>query len=701
MGETELIIALILAIICAIPAGIFIEGVKDYQKNKKYYDLIWKRSTSLKPRDLLGLRQYNPYYYQRGEDVQIKGLLRNGENILLVGSPLAGKTRTVFESLTDTDRTYDVIKPKPVEISPDSLHIPKHFRWWNPRLVVFDDVHEFASKGNFAHMLATFHENNVPIVATCRSGLEFEKLEKVIDVSQYFKGNVINVGSIDDRTGKTIAADNGIRWNDIKFNHTIGSIFVPLKTMEYRFSHEIDEKEKRILRTLKKLHITGLYNEKMIFPLNWLKILSKCYELTLDGIEWNSHLVNLLKLGFIETKYKGEKIKEVQVEEVYLDYIIKFEGDPRDDIEIFREVLPFFQMEKDHQALIKIGLSAHEKGLIKEKRDFMQIALDAYTTCLKINNFSENKTDYAFLLHSLGKTYCSIATTKEDPKPDLEKSIEFLNKAIEIRTRKKHLLDYAETQNMLGNSYANLAKIDNRKENLEKAIRCYEEALKIKAINSYPVDYADAANNISTAYLELSEEGNTKENLEKAIKYCRESLLVRTKDKYPLEYASTINNLANAYNRLAEKSEGSKSDLEQAIKYYQETLEIKTIEKYPIHYAVSQNNLGVAYSNLGKLDPKKEHLYKAIEHIGEALRVREKDKYPFDYASSKYNLGTAYMNLAALEDKKSNCSKAKQCYDEALEIMTKNKYPVIYDMISENIKELHSICGNRVNNPNI
>ena len=68
MDENELIIALILAIICAIPAGIFIELIKDYNKNKKYYDIIWKKSTSLKPKDLLGLRPYSIYYYNREED---------------------------------------------------------------------------------------------------------------------------------------------------------------------------------------------------------------------------------------------------------------------------------------------------------------------------------------------------------------------------------------------------------------------------------------------------------------------------------------------------------------------------------------------------------------------------------------------------------------------------------------------------------
>lgn len=690
--EEELIIALILAIICAFPAGILIEIVKDYNKSKKYFDIVWKRSSSLKPKDLLGLRPYNNYYYLREEDDKVKKFISDGENVLLVGAPLAGKTRTVFESLTNGERAYDIIKPKSVEFSPNSIHIPRHLKPWRPRVAFFDDIHEFAARQNFPYLLKAFRENNIPVLATCRSGFEFERLDKAIDITQYFDKNVVKVESIDDKTGKMIAVNNHIKWNEIKFNHTIGSIFMPLKEMEYRFNHVLNEIEKRILRTIKKLHITGLYNEKSVFPIDWIKILSGYYELALDEIQWNTYLVNLSKSGFIELKYKGEKIKEVLVEEAYLDYIIKFEGEKLEYTEIFCEVLLIFKTANELKALIKIGGSASNIGLVKDRKEYMTLALDAYTTCLKLSNKDQNKTEYAMLLNSLGKAYFGIANTKEDSKPDLEKSVWYLNKALEVRTKKKYPLDYAQTQNFLGVTYADLAKIENRKANLEKTIKCYEETLSIKTMNKFPLDYAEAINNLGLAYFDLAEEENKKENLEKTIKYCKESLLVRTKDKYPLIYASTINNLANAYNRIAEVSENPKANLELAIKYYTETLEIKTREDYPIHYAISHNNLGVSYTELSKINLKKDFLYKSIEHFEKALTVRKKGEYPFDYASSQYNLGVAHMHLAKIENKTENCRKAKICYDEAFKIFKKDKYPVIYEMMMINIEMHKDIC---------
>jgi len=690
--EEELIIALILAIICAFPAGILIEIVKDYNKSKKYFDIVWKKSSSLGPKDLLGLRPYNSYYYLRGEDSKVKNFIDEGESVLLVGSPLAGKTRTVFESLTNGGRVYDVIKPKSIEISPNSIHIPRHLKPWRPRVAFFDDIHEFAARQNFPYLLKAFRENNIPILATCRSGFEFERLDKAIDITQYFDKNVVKVESIDDKTGKMIAVNNQIKWNEIKFNHTIGSIFMPLKAMEYRFNHELNEIEKRILRTVKKLHITGLYNEKSAFPIDWIKILSRCYDLNMNEVEWNTNFVNLSKSGFIELKYKGEKIIEILVEEAYLDYIIKFEGEKLENSEIFYEVLSIFKSVNELKALIKIGGSASSIGLVKDRKVYMTIALDAYAACLDLSNKDQNQTEYAMLLNSLGRTYYGRAITKEDSKPDLEKSVWCFNKALEIRTKKKYPLEYAQTQNYLGVAYGDLAKIENRKTNLEKTIKCYEETLSIKTMDKFPLDYAEVINNLGLAYLDLAEEENKKEYLGKTIKYCKESLLVRTKDKYPLLYASTINNLANAYNRIAEVSEDPKANLEQSIKYYLETLEIKTKEDYPIHYAISHNNLGVSYTELAKIDLKKEYLYKSIEHFRKSFLVRRKIEYPVDFAASVYNLAVAYMYLAKIENKEENCRKAEKCFAEALKIFKKDKYPVIYDMMMINIETFKTIC---------
>ncbi|OYT41998.1 MAG: hypothetical protein B6U86_01340, partial [Candidatus Altiarchaeales archaeon ex4484_43] len=100
--------------------------------------------------------------------------------------------------------------------------------------------------------------------------------------------------------------------------------------------------------------------------------------------------------------------------------------------------------------------------------------------------------------------------------------------------------------------YRTLAEVRNKEENLTKAIRAYEEALKIRTVEKYPVNYATTQNNLGNAYRTLAEVRNKEENLTKAIRAYEEALKIYTVEKYPVNYATTQNNLGNAYSRLAE-----------------------------------------------------------------------------------------------------------------------------------------------------
>ena len=88
-----------------------------------------------------------------------------------------------------------------------------------------------------------------------------------------------------------------------------------------------------------------------------------------------------------------------------------------------------------------------------------------------------------------------------------------------------------------------LLRVRDKEENLAKAIRAYEEALKIKTLEKYPIDYAMTQNNLGNAYGTFSEVRDREENLTKAVRAYEEALKIRTIEKYPLDYARTQNNL--------------------------------------------------------------------------------------------------------------------------------------------------------------
>ena len=64
-------------------------------------------------------------------------------------------------------------------------------------------------------------------------------------------------------------------------------------------------------------------------------------------------------------------------------------------------------------------------------------------------------------------------------------------------------VEYAATQNNLGNAYSYLAGVRDSESNLEKAINAYGEALKIRTIEKYPINYAMTQNNLGTYPLQI------------------------------------------------------------------------------------------------------------------------------------------------------------------------------------------------------
>ena len=58
--------------------------------------------------------------------------------------------------------------------------------------------------------------------------------------------------------------------------------------------------------------------------------------------------------------------------------------------------------------------------------------------------------------------------------------------ALKVRTLKDFPIDYAGTQNNLGNAYQTLAEVKDKAENCQKAITAYEEAFKVYKEGEFP-----------------------------------------------------------------------------------------------------------------------------------------------------------------------------------------------------------------------
>ncbi|MBN1868649.1 tetratricopeptide repeat protein, partial [Candidatus Sumerlaeota bacterium] len=162
---------------------------------------------------------------------------------------------------------------------------------------------------------------------------------------------------------------------------------------------------------------------------------------------------------------------------------------------------------------------------------------------------------------------------------------------------------------------------------LEEAVAAYREALKERTRERVPLQWATTQNNLGNALFRLGERESGTKRLEEAVTAYREALEVWTRERVPLQWATTQNNLGNALARLGERESGTKR-LEEAVTAYREGLREFTRERVPLDWAMTQNNLGNALRALGERESGTERLEEAVAAYREALKERTRERVP-------------------------------------------------------------------------
>jgi hypothetical protein len=432
------IIAILLAI--AVPLAAFI-----YRRRKlvnSIYDVKWKSTAKLKPKEVMGERGspktgFRDYYSEREEDDLILAKIENRDNVLIVGPPLAGKTRAAYQAFKRLSKPQDVIIPRCDDITLETFLVPRNWKLWRPRILFLDDLQTFVEKNGFERLLRAFLDTDTLIVATCRSGIEYKKIEAKIgggdiDPAMIFGGPGIELKTITEEEGEKIANAVNISWADVKFNFnsTVGSIFLPLREMEIRFG-QCKSEEKTILRAIKLLFDSGIYKAKQFFPLDWIKIACSNKGLEGEDYEWSNWLERLKEKEFVKLEADG-----LWVEEVYLEDTVKLEI-KQTKLQVLEEMRGVFPNVPE--AIFLLGNKAYVFGTVKlEKPEFMKIAIEAYEEALK------------------------------------------------VYTRDRFPMVYGMTQNNLGTAYRTLAEVKEKTENCKRAIEAYDKALEIYSESEYP-----------------------------------------------------------------------------------------------------------------------------------------------------------------------------------------------------------------------
>jgi len=667
-----------LGIVVAIFIFLYQNRIFRRAKVKKYYSVVWKKANRLTPRQVMHLRGsentgFNPYYYHREEfNRAIQESIRNNQNVFVIGNPLAGKTRMVYQNLKNLNNA-EVIIPLDVMISMEDFLIPRSFTPWRKKILLLDDLNKYIDNPNFTHLLQEFADKDILIIATCRSGPELKSVENKLEqyISSLFK-NRLEIPEIDRGLAEKVAREVKTRLPET-FDGNIGSIFLPLDTMIDRFKAS-PEQQKCIMRSIKRLYLAGITEEREAFLLeNVKKVCVEKEGIDFREFEWSKHLGELKTNSLIA--YESDSI---EVEETYLDNVIDTEFDTLANL---RQMYDIFQHEPD--ALFKIGNSASGIGEVDlRKADFNKLAIKAYLKTINYWTNDNNPESYAVTRNNLGNAYRTLAEV-EDQVDNCKRAIESYQEALKVKTVERFPIQYAMTQNNLGAAYSTLAVVEDKVNNCKLAIESYQEALKVRTFERFPIQYAMTRNNLGNAYRTLAEVEDQVNNCKRAIESYQEALKVRTVECFPMDYAMTQNNLGDNYRILAEV-ERKADNCKLAIKACKEALKVYTFERFPIQYAATRNNLGNAYGMLAEVEDKVINCKRAIESYREAFKVHTFDHFPIQYADTRNNLGNAYGILAEVEDKITNYKLAIESYREALEVHTVDRFPMDY-AITQNI----------------
>jgi len=677
----------------------FVQHLRAEQnKLKNLYRLVWERASHKKVREQLLRDRPVPSFYLRKKEVQaIREWLAGGENVAIAGQPLSGKTRLVFEAIGE--QPWDVLMPDWVNINPESFVLPRQGQFGRRSqrrgIVVLDDLQRLVEMQSFNVLLEKLRETGLTVVATCRSMEEEQRVRRYfndqnLDFDRFFPQR-LSLSKIELALAQEIALKENINWEEkVKFDGTIGSIFLPLKEMESRFEHcdRAYRELATILRGLAQLYRCGIYQENQFFPRRWIKLLAQVKGLMGTEAEWSDWLSELYSREFVTLRPGGEG---VEVEAVYLEKVVTVKpGTARSLLAEMAEGLTVFAEEAE--ALYRLGSRAYEVGLNDlDKARYQRLAIKAFEGALLFYPPEQFPINYAEIQNNLGNAYQALGEM-EDKESNCQAAIAAYQEALKIYTRDRFQMDYAAVQNNMGNTHRTLAEVKNKANHCKQAIFHYQNALNFYNRTNLPKEYAMTQNNMGIAYATLAEIENTVSNCQQAIAAYQEALTIYTRDRFPMQYANTQNNLGTAYGTLAsveDKAENCKA----AIAAYQEALTIRTRDRFPMQYAGTQNNLGIAYGTLASVEDKAENCKAAIAASQESLTLYTRDRFPMQYATTQNNLGIAYGTLGQVEDKAENCKAAIAAYQEALTISTRDRFPMDYAMTQNNMGNAYLTLG--------
>ena len=467
----------------------FFLAILPYIKSKKEFSdlFIYRKVKELQQSDFAiqqPLHANAEVYKGRASDEAIKNSLKNHENVLVIGMPKSGKTRSVYQALKAVFPDFFVIKVPPKEV--EQVRFPYIKRNY---LIFFDDLNKF-SDVNFEFNLflkkIKAKSKDLIVVSTCRSGDEYITVK---DKSmQFFKSTfttVVNLDEyeLDESEGEELAREAGVTWKPDQFLGTPGSVILDIDDMRNRYRNS-GAYERSILRACKLLKEANIFSYE--------KVLIRAICTSIFGTEINESSwidsINLLRKNNLVTR---SSIPKIDVYDPTLELVV----DDYDPVGHFESLLSLLIGLEDAESLFYLG-----NAFYMDKK--YENGEKSYKECLRIGpETAEAHNNLGLLLDDMGR--------KEDAE-------------VEYRDALRINPDFAEMHYNLGNLLKNKGRIEDAEVE-------YRDALRINP------DFADAHNNLGL----LLDDMGRKEDAEAEY---RDALRINP------DFADAHNNLGNLLN---------------------------------------------------------------------------------------------------------------------------------------------------------
>jgi tetratricopeptide (TPR) repeat protein len=279
--------------------------------------------------------------------------------------------------------------------------------------------------------------------------------------------------------------------------------------------------------------------------------------------------------------------------------------------------------------------------------DHLQIAYRSaakkYADAARLMETVDQREQWEFLIAQAGELY-NLGDEFGDSAALVEAIAGYRNSLL-LAPRSQRSLDWATTQNSLGEALVRLGERESGTARLEEAVAAFRDALKEYTPEREPLDWAMIQNNLGNALEKLGESENDTARFEEAVAAYHDALKEFTPERVTLDWAMTQNNLGSALVRLAE-SENDTARLEEAVAAFRDALKELTPARVPLYWAMTQDNLGSALVRLGEVENDTARLEEAVAAFRDALKEYTRERVPLQWAMSTGNQGVALGLLA-------------------------------------------------------